>query len=187
MIRLETERLLVRNFRASDWQALHEIITQYQSSDMAAYDHEWPTAPEKIEEIAAWFAQGDHFLAVCLKDTDRLIGMASLNPEKAEPPEFNLGYIFGSAYHGKGYATESCRALLGHAFTQLQAQRVVTGTAAANGPSCRLLARLGFQKTSEGTGSFRKKPDGQPIEFLGYGFALSRDDWPGSPAWRAIP
>jgi RimJ/RimL family protein N-acetyltransferase len=177
MMLLETERLVVRNFRAHDWETLHEIIVQYESSAMAVYDHQWPTSPDKIEEIAAWFAQGDSFLAVCLKDTHRLIGMVSLNLEKAELPEFNLGYIFGSAYHGKGYATEACRAVLGYAFTQLQAQRVVTGTAAANIPSCRLLARLGFKKTSEDTGSFRKTPSGQPIEFLGYGFALTQDDW----------
>jgi RimJ/RimL family protein N-acetyltransferase len=54
---------------------------------------------------------------------------------------------------------------------------VVTGTAAANHASCRLLERLGFKKTSESTASFRTTPDGKPIQFVGYTFELSRDEW----------
>ena len=86
-------------------------------------------------------------------------------------------YVFHSDYHGQGYATEACRALLGHAFGPLQAQRVVTGTAAANTASRRLLERLGFRKTSESTGSFRNDADGRPITFLGYAYELTREEW----------
>jgi ribosomal-protein-alanine N-acetyltransferase len=78
---------------------------------------------------------------------------------------------------GQGYATEACRAVLGHAFDGLQAQSVVSGTAAANRPSCRLLERLGFQKTGESMGSFRNAPDGEPIEFLAFSYALTREAW----------
>jgi RimJ/RimL family protein N-acetyltransferase len=53
----------------------------------------------------------------------------------------------------------------------------VTGTAAANHASCRLLERLGFKKTSESTVSFRTTPDGEPIQFVGYTFELSKDEW----------
>jgi hypothetical protein len=39
------------------------------------------------------------------------------------------------------------------------------------------LERLGFRKTSESTASFRSTPDGKPIQFVGYTFELSRDEW----------
>jgi len=157
----ETERLTIRNFKISDWEALHEMINQYVSSGLAAYEpHQWPTSPEEIRNITEWFASGDSYFAVCLRNTDRFIGFVALNPEQKER-EFNFGYIFNFDYHGKGYATEACRAVLGHAFDRLQAQRVVTGTAAANIASVRLLERLGFRKTSENTGSFE----------------ISRDEW----------
>jgi len=163
MTMLETERLTIRNFRISDWEALHEMISQYVSSGLAAYEpHQWPTSPEEIRKITEWFASGDSYFAVCLKDTDRFIGFVALNPEQKER-EFNLGYVFNFDYHGKGYATEACLAVLSHAFDLLQAQRVVTGTAAANTASVRLLERLGFRKTSESTGSFE----------------MSRDEWKG--------
>ncbi|MBC8229543.1 GNAT family N-acetyltransferase [bacterium] len=178
MTTMETERLVIRNFDVDDWHELQEMITQYQSSDYAVYDHEWPTSTEKIKGIVEWFAGGDSYLAVCLKNTRKLIGYIALNQGKKEDClEFNLGYCFNFDYHGKGYATESCRALVEYAFNQLGADRIVTGTAAANYPSCLLLKRLGMRKTGENTGSFRKTPDGKLIEFVGFSFALSRDEW----------
>jgi ribosomal-protein-alanine N-acetyltransferase len=177
MTTLETERLLIRNFGSGDWKALHEIISQYESSELAAYDQRWPTSPEEIKSITEWFASGDNYLAVCLKTTGRLAGFVAINREQEDDRTFNLGYIFHPDYRGQGYATEGCRAVLAHAFDQLQARRVVTGTAAANSASCRLLERLGFKKTSEGTASFRTAPDGKPIQFVGYTFELSRDEW----------
>jgi [ribosomal protein S5]-alanine N-acetyltransferase len=175
---METERLAIRNFAPDDWQALHEMIVQYESSPYAVYDQKWPVSPDEIRGVAEWFAGGDSFLAVCLRDGGRLIGLVSLNPEEApDRRQYNLGYIFDSDYHGKGYATEACQAVLGHAFAALQAEAVVSGTAAANGPSCRLLERLGFTKTGEAIGSFWKTPEGQPIEFMGNSFALTRSEW----------
>jgi ribosomal-protein-alanine N-acetyltransferase len=194
MIRLETERLIIRNFRASDWEALHEMIVQYEASELAAYDQPWPTMPEEIQKVAEWFASGDSFLAVCLNDephrdsgahrhdTGRFIGFVALNEEGQTDGGrvFNLGYVFNFSYHGQGYATEACRAVLDHAFEQLGAAKVVTGTAAVNTASCRLLERLGFKKTGESTGCFRNAPDGKLIEFLGYSYALSREEWQGA-------
>jgi ribosomal-protein-alanine N-acetyltransferase len=178
MTTLETKRLTLRNFIVSDWEALHEMINQHESSELAAYDHKWPTSPEEIKKVTEWFASGVSYLAICLKDTSRFIGFVSLNQEQKEDcREFNIGYIFNFGCHGKGYATEACRAVIGHAFERLQAQRVVTGTAAANHASCRLLERLGFKRTAQSVGSFRNTQNGKPIEFVGYTYAISRDEW----------
>jgi ribosomal-protein-alanine N-acetyltransferase len=178
MTMLETERLIIRNFQASDWQALHKLIVQYQASEFAPYDHQWPTALEEIKKITEWFAGGDSFLAVCLKDTGQLIGFVSLNPEQGDDQrQFNTGYVFNPDSHGQGYAAEACEAILRRAFDQLQAYRVVSGTAAVNQASCRLLERLGFKKVGEETVSFKTAEDGNPIKFLGYRYAISKDEW----------
>jgi ribosomal-protein-alanine N-acetyltransferase len=175
---LETQRLTIRNFRVSDWEALHEMISQYESSEVAAYDHQWPTSPEEIRKVAEWFASGDSYLAVCLKDTGQFIGFVSLNEEsRNDCRAFNLGHIFNFDHHGKGFATEACRAAVDHVFARLKADTVLTGTAAENRASCRLLERLGLKRTAEDVGSLRNGPDGQPIEFLGYTYAISKAEW----------
>jgi [ribosomal protein S5]-alanine N-acetyltransferase len=177
MIAIETTRLLLRNFRTDDAEPLHEMIIQKESSDYAVYDYEWPTSLEEIKRITAWFASEDHYIAVCLKESGKLIGYVCLNP--AQDPEsrvFDLGYCFNSDYHGQGYASKACRAVIKYAFSDLEAESLTCGTAAANTPSCRLIDRLGFKKVGEETISFRKTPDGKPIEFTGYGFTLSQAD-----------
>lgn len=126
MTHIETERLVIRNFHPIDWEALHQMIAQYQASDLATYDQPWPTAPEDIRKITEWFTGGDSYLAVCLKTTGHFIGFVALNPEPSDYEKvFNLGYVFNFDYHGYGYATEACQAVLGHAFDDRQAHRVV--------------------------------------------------------------
>ncbi len=182
---LVTERLVIRNFNIHDQVALHGMIIQYQASDMAAYDQQWPTSEAEIKGITEWFAREDGFLAVCLKDTGRFIGFVALNPEQVEDGrEFNIGYVFDADYHGHGYATEACAAVLERAFRTLEAARVVTGTAAVNLPSCRLLERLGFSKIGEQMTSFRVAGDGKPVEFLGLRYAMSNNEWESRQASR---
>jgi RimJ/RimL family protein N-acetyltransferase len=178
MIAIETARLTIRNFTRDDWQDLLEIAVGYQASEMAQYDHKWPTSEDEIRGVAAWFATDDRFLAVCLKSTGKVIGFVSLPPEEgADSLAFGFGYVFHFDYHGQGYATESCRAAIDYAFGELGADRIHTGTAAANEPSCRLLARLGMQETGRSTGHLQETPDGQPIEFPVVSFALTREQW----------
>ncbi|HEX3049756.1 MAG TPA: GNAT family N-acetyltransferase [Aggregatilineaceae bacterium] len=105
------------------------MIQQYAASEYAAYDHPWPTSDDEIKGVTEWFASGDHYFAVCLKETGQLVGLVALNPEEDDVHALNLGYVFD--------------------FEQLQVEKVVTGTAAENQPSCRLLERLGFEKTGE--------------------------------------
>jgi ribosomal-protein-alanine N-acetyltransferase len=150
---ITTDRLLLRNFTPEDGPALLKMIVQYRASPYAQYDHPWPTDPEQIKGVATWFADGDAYLAVCLKETGTFIGFVCLNPEEAgEETVFNIGYIFDSDYHGQGYATEAGRAALARAFDALGAARVVTGTAKQNLPSVRLLQRLGLKETAEDPG-----------------------------------
>lgn len=175
MNNLETERLVIRNFVAEDWEALLKLVVQYGASEFGAYDHQWPQSPEEIKGVTTWFAGGDSFLAVCLKDTSLFIGFVACNPEGENV--YNLGYIFNSDYHGQGYATEACRAVLSYVFEQLRATKMITGTAVVNRASCRLLEKLGFTITSEGTGSFQNEANGKPITFRGYNLALTREEW----------
>ena len=181
-VKIETERLIIRNFTVNDWKPLQEMIVQKESSEYAIYDHQWPTTEKEIKGITQWFASGNSYFAVCLKNTNPLgftglIGFIALNNIEGEDKAFDLGYCFNFDYHGKGYATEGCKALLKYAFLHWKTEKILCSTAAANGPSCKLLRRLGMKKTKEETTSFRKTSEGKPIEFLGVTFDMTRDEW----------
>jgi RimJ/RimL family protein N-acetyltransferase len=178
MISLQTDRLIIRNFRPDDWQDLLEMVTQNQVSEFAQYDHPWPTEAVEVKGVAEWFASGDTFLAVTLKSTGKLIGYISMSRQEEQKGRvFGLGYVFNFRYHGQGYATEGCQAVIDSVFVELEADQVSTGTAAANLPSRDLLKWLGLKEVGRSRGSFWKMEDGTPIEFEAISYSLTRDEW----------
>jgi RimJ/RimL family protein N-acetyltransferase len=147
---LETDRLVIRNFTADDWQELQEVIIAYQATDAAKFEDPWPTSAEEVKGIAGWFAGGDDYLAVCLKGAGTLIGLVAINRREGEQPIHNLGYVFHPGYAGQGYATESCRAAMDYLFGQLAAEGILTGTHPDNVPSVALLRRLELREIGGG-------------------------------------
>lgn len=184
---IHTPRLLLRGYQPDDWQPLYEMVHRYQASGMSIYDEPWPSDAEAFPKITSYLAGNDAFYVVCLAG-GTYIGHITLNAEA--PGRYNLGYIFDERYHGKGYAAEACRAVIQHAFEELGAEMIVSGTAVVNTPSVRLLERLGFRRTGEMEVSFYQDADGSPILFTGCSWALTRTDWleqvspatPGAPS-----
>ena len=178
MIKLETERLIIRNFKSEDWKNIAEIAMDYEQSEYAIYDHgPWPSNLEEYKGIAELFAKGDDFVAVILKEEEKLIGWIAKGKLENKYNAYNLGYIFHTPFHGKGYATESCKAIMKYIFEDLQAEEIITGTGKLNFPSNKLLKRLGFFKIGESKQAFRKDKKGKLIEFVGVDYRLSRDEW----------
>lgn len=175
MTEIKTNRLLIRNFTSGDWKDLQEVVIDKEASEYAIYDYQFPTSENEVKGITEWFARGTNFLAVYELSDNKVIGYVSLNGGNNERAD--LGYCFHSAYHKKGYATEACVAIINYAFITLNKEKITSGTANLNHPSCRLLTRLGFNKTGEGIASFRKPPEGKPIEFLGSAFLLEKNEW----------
>lgn len=176
MREIRTARLILRNFVAEDWIPLKKIIVQYMSSIYGKYDSQWPTDDEGIKGVCEWFSKGDDYLAVCDKESGVLIGMVCMNPTDRESV-CNLGYIFSPDHWGRGYAYEGCKAYISYAFKELGAKEVITGTAAENIPSCKLLDRLGLSMVKESVGAFCNDAHGKPILFKGYEYKLTCESW----------
>lgn len=160
MIKLDTDRLIIKNFDSDDWQDLQELAVQYQASEWAKYEDPWPTATEKVKGMAKFFASGDDFLAVSLKETGKLIGLIAIEQRKElEERVHNLGYVFHPGYYGQGYATEGCQAVMVYLFKQVGITAILTGTRLENLPSVRLLEKLGLHPIGQGE------------------FRISKDEW----------
>jgi RimJ/RimL family protein N-acetyltransferase len=182
---LDTPRLTIRNFTVDDWRALQELVVAHSATPVAQYDHAWPTDDEGVRGACAWFASGDAFLAVCLRATGRLIGYVALNPTD-EADVYNLGYLLHPDLRGQGLGTELGRTAVNYAFGALGAARLVSGTAAANEPSCRLLRRLGFvevaaPKRGRELASFGED-EADALEGLRFELARSQDRLPSARA-----
>lgn len=174
MTNLVTQRLVIRNFVNEDWEQLKEILIDKEVSKYAIYDYQFPTTDNEIQDITRYFATGNNYLAVCESTSGKIIGFVSLNGENER--KLDLGFCIYSPYQRQGYAFEACRTVINYAFSVLNVEQLTSGTANENSPAYKLLHKLGFRISDEGTTSFRKTPDGLPIEFIASLFVLNKED-----------
>lgn len=179
MIRLESERLVLRNFELTDWEDMLEISQQYEQTDMAQYDQEYPQTPEEMKELVGILGNGDEFAAVVIKDQPKVIGLIQFQRKKQYVDEVvhGFGAVFNSDYQGKGYAFESSITALEYLFEELLIDKCVAGTAVANTKSRKLTERLGFREVTRKQVHFRNDSAGNPIDFMYVIYELSREDW----------
>lgn len=175
MVNLQTGRLIIRNFLVEDWEALREIIIDKEASEYAVYDYPLPTSDDEIKHVTEMFASSGNYLAIFHIAAEKIIGFVSLTGTDAG--EMDLGFCIHSRFQCMGYAAEACSSVIDYAFSVLGVERLTSGTANQNFPSCKLLKKLGFKKVFEGTASFRKTSDGIPIEFVGSLFQLEKKNW----------
>jgi ribosomal-protein-alanine N-acetyltransferase len=148
---IRTERLTIRPFTIADVPAIHRALY----SDAAAMRFiGGPHAYERTHQGIAGYIEhqrtaGYSFWAVEENATAQVIGEAGLYPMNGTGPDIELGYAFGTAWWGKGYATEAGQAILNAAFEHLDAPRVVAVAKAENTASLHVLEKLGFRPEGE--------------------------------------
>lgn len=173
---IETERLLIREFRITDATDLYEYL-----SDETTYRFEpgEPIDQEMALALADERSKGGNFFAVELKSEGRMIG--HLYWAREEPAEFlawEIGYIFNRKYHGKGYCTEAVRAFIGSNRSQPGIHRINAYCNPANIASWRVLEKAGMMREGffRKRGFFRKDGDGMPLWHDCYAYGILADE-----------
>ena len=150
---IETERLYLRQWRASDFAIFAEMNADL---DVMKYFPK-PLSPKVSDAIANKCSQlikdkGWGFWAVSLKETDTFIGMVGLNEAHADmsfAPAVEIAWRLHKDYWGQGYATEAARASLNFAFDTLGFDEVVAFTAVINEHSQLIMQRIGMSNTQQ--------------------------------------
>lgn len=143
-----TERLAMRAYEADDLQQLHMVLYRDEAT-MALLGGPRDLAGTRAaleRTISQQELGGFSFWPVIERESGLLCGEAGLFPLAPDGPDVALGYAFGSAYWGRGYATEAARAVVAEAFGPLGLDHLVAITREANFGSRRVLAKLGFRE-----------------------------------------
>ena len=109
-------------------------------------------------------------LAVCLKE-GQLIGDVGIH--FLEDEQMEIGYTLSPDYQGRGYAIEAVQAVVEYLFSALKKHRVTASVDPDNGPSIKLLEKMGFRKEAHFIKSFRM--NGQ--WFDDYVYAMLEEEW----------
>lgn len=165
---VETERLLLRGFRDDDLDAWAAICSDPEVMRYLSVSHALSRA-EAWRQMALfvghWQLRGFGVWAIEEKSSGQIIGRTGLfEPEGW--PGFELGWVLGRAWWGKGYASEGAKAGLRFAFETLGRDHVVSFIHPDNANSIRVAERIG--ETLEG----ETELNGVPV--LVYGTTSSR-------------
>ena len=139
---METERLVLRQMRAADADALHPMF-----SDVEANTYGTHPATTSIEETREQMAKSVadttwRAWAITLKGDDTAIGNVA-SYEKRQGKVTEIGYMLSRVYWGHGYVTEAVAAMIDLLFAEGQ-RRVFADTDPDNAPSIAVVKRLGF-------------------------------------------
>ncbi len=144
---LATERLVLREMSPADAAGLHAIISlpevvRYQTEDPA--DEEATRAV--IERIVAGAAATPRLLFdfAVMHGVD-LVGRVGMKRE-SDPSMATLWFEMAPVHHGRGFASEAARALLGFAFEEVGLHRVSGDCDPRNPASARVMEKLGMRR-----------------------------------------
>lgn len=171
---LETKRLIIRRFEKSDGEDLFEYLSD---EDVVKFEPYHVFSKEQALHEAMKRAEKKEFLAVCLKDSKKLIG--NIYFSQGDFDTWELGYVFNKSYQKKGYATESIYVLLNYAFSELNVRRVVANCSPKNTSSWRLMERLKMRREGLMLQNvyFKTNDIGEPIWLDTYQYAILKAEW----------
>ena len=143
---LETERLRLRPFRASDFEDYAALnadpeVLRYLGGGTEPWDRgrSWR---HMAFLMGHWQLGGAGMWALEHRETGAFLGMVGF-AAPAGWPGFELAWTLARRWWGYGYATEAARAALDYAFTVLKRDRVISLIYPENRASIRVAERLG--------------------------------------------
>ena len=185
---LETERLILRPFRAAD--AEQAFYGWMNDPAVTRYLTWQPHADIRLTQrlLAAWEAAAKDLCSyrwaiVCREENVPVgeIGMrdADMRSERAE-----LGYCLARRAWGRGFATEALRRVLDFLFGEVGFRRIEAAYAAENTASGRVLAKCGMRQEGLLRSYYRLPSTGEWTDFAIC--AILRGEWAEIAAERAF-
>lgn len=167
MIQLETERLILRNYRVED---IADVYEYFSDERVARYEDFDPMTMEEVtDEVTEWSTMDNRLVAV-LKETGKVIGSVGYwYDEEDEDDDYSIDYDFNPAYGKKGYATEAATKLLEYLFTVKKIPKIFGDCDIRNEASFKTMERLGFTRVKQiDHASYKNDANGNPIEISIY-------------------
>ncbi len=116
MFKIETNRLILRDYVPADWQAVHRYGRR---EDILVYEPWGPNSETDTQAFIARAMAGSEKkprklfeLAVILKRNGELIGGCGFEINKENPMRGTLGYIINPVYWRNGFASEAANGLI---------------------------------------------------------------------------
>lgn len=159
MIRLETERLVIRNYKVEDVEKVYVI---FSNEDVARYEDFHPMSLDEVTDmIQKWITYENRFVVIS-KDSGDIIGTVGYWIDEVN--DYSLDYDFNPRYGKSGYATEAAQRIMDYIFIEKQVPHIYADCDTNNIDSFRLMERIGMKRIQTiKNQSYKSDKDGNPI------------------------
>lgn len=144
---IETPRLVLRRLASADAAFMLDLLNQpsflENIGDRGARTLEQAATYIENGAIASYARHGFGLYLVVVRDGGEAAGICGL-VKRDGLDDVDLGFAFLPGYWRRGYAVESARAVKRYAAEVIGLTRLVAITSPTNGPSIRVLEKLGF-------------------------------------------
>lgn len=144
---IETERLVIREWKKSDYKDLYE----YAKSDLVGPNAGWKShkSEEESKGVMDRFIKEKEDYAIVLKTENKVIGGCGLHyklPDESlmDLNQREIGYVLNPTYWGKGYAPEVVDALINYGFNNLFLDLIWCAHFNFNNKSKRVIEKCNF-------------------------------------------
>jgi len=150
LVRLETPRLILRQWRDSDRAPFAVLNSDPDVMEFFPSCLTRERSDNLVDRFSDYINQnGFGFWAVELKEEKRFIGFTGLMELNPTLAAIEIGWRFAKAYWRNGYAYEAASASMTFGFEELMLDRIVAITTLKNIKSQNLMEKLGMVRQSE--------------------------------------
>lgn len=182
MIRIETKRLVLRNWEERDRDIFFELNCDDKVMEFFPFRRTREQADERMDLTRASINDiGFGFYAVELKETGECLGMCGIGQLEMEPefPQgtFETGWRFAARHWGRGYAVESAKAAIADGFLEHGLSEFVAIAVNTNHRSMAVMERIGMVRDPDGDFDHPGVPDSQPTLIRHALYRITRNQW----------
>lgn len=143
---IETERLLLRMFRAEDLDTVYHLFSDADVQKHLSVENKRTREQLKVtlkNLVSRWDERGFGVWCVTEKKTDEIVGYCGFQYFD-DMPEVEIIFAFLKNFWGKGFATEAAKACLRYWFEELTSDEMFAATSPKNFASLRVLEKIGM-------------------------------------------
>lgn len=149
MLELYSDRLRLRTVTPSDWDNFLSTHSSEQLNEYVRKPESESAIRKKFERVlnANSFKEGEWLLTV-IEDahSHRFVGFIGIHNSNAELGQIEVGYMLHQEAHGKGYASESLRAIVDWACLSYSPHKFIAYCVQQNSASISVLEKCGFKR-----------------------------------------
>lgn len=171
MERLETDRLIMREWDINDAYDVYEYAKSKKVGPMAGWKpHE---SVEETKKIIEMFIEENETWAIYSKELKKVIGSIGMHNTDKEN-QLELGYVLAEECWGQGLMVEASKAVIKYGFDNLGLDNIYVGHFSYNKQSKRVIEKLGFRYIETKEKSY-KIYDGSMVDDVCY--LLSKEEF----------